>query len=137
VSHAVVALLIAALMQQPAPVAIRVLDRGANSGVEDARREAVTSPAQFAGLWREHTSRPQPAIDFAKESVVALFLGMRNTGGYAVEIVELSRDDTGFVLRYRERKPSPDGVTAQVLTFPFVIAAVPRLTGPLRFELVP
>ena len=39
-------------------------------------------------------------------------------------------------MRYRERRPAPGMLSAQVLTFPYSIVAVPRLTGPVRFERV-
>jgi hypothetical protein len=131
------AILVAALGQAGDAAGIRVLDRGGGSGIEEARQQVVTSAAAFATLWREHAARPQPPVDFAKESVVALFLGMRRTAGYSVEIVGLVRQPEVTVVRYRELTPPAGSVSAQVLTFPYVIAAVPRLDSPVRFELVP
>ena len=131
----VAAIAVAALLQT-AGVPVRVIDQGSQSGIEEARRVVVTTPEQFAGLWREHSTHPQPAVDFSRESVVGLFLGTRQTAGYAVEIVSVSQGGTGTVVSYRERTPSPGSITAQVLTFPFVIAAVPVLVPPVRFESV-
>lgn len=130
-------LLVALLTQPsgPATVPVRVLDRGAASLIEEARTAVVQSTDRLAALWREHTgNQPVPAVDFARETVVGIFVGTRNTGGYSVEIVQVERGQDAVTVRYRERTPPAGSVTAQVLTFPFVIAAIPRADGPIRFE---
>jgi hypothetical protein len=135
---ALVAVLLAALFQQAAAPPARVLDRGAASLIEEARTAAATSPEQFAALWRDHAGgRPQPAVNWAQEMVVGIFLGTRNTGGYSVEIVSVERTPEAVTINYRERRPSADSLTAQVLTFPFMLAAIPRTDAIVRFERVP
>jgi hypothetical protein len=128
------AALVAALLMQPADAAFRVLDRGGQSGVEEARQVVVTSSGQFATLWRQHSARPQPAVDFSKESVVGIFLGTRMTAGYSVEMVSITRSASGTVVRCREVGPPADAVTAQVLTFPYILVAAPVISQPVRFE---
>jgi hypothetical protein len=137
VTRLLAALLGAVLSQPPGPASIpvRVIDRGAASLIEEARTTVVSSQEQFAALWREHTRRqPLPAVDFSRETVIAVFLGTRNTAGYSVDIVGVDRGTSAVTVSYRERTPAADSVTAQVLTFPFVIAAIPRADGPVRFE---
>ena len=116
------------------PPRCRVASDAVPGGIEEARRVAITAPDQFAALWREHSPRPQPAIDFAHESVVGIFLGTRPTAGYSVEIVSVSTEATGSVVRMREHAPGAGTITAQVLTSPFVLVSVPALTPPVRFE---
>ena len=66
--------------------------------------------------------------------VVAVFLGSRKTSGYDVAI-QGTRDDGGaLVVDYRETAPARDAMTAQVLTAPYHIAAVPARSGDVRFE---
>lgn len=125
---------IAALSLQAAGLPVRTLDRGSQSGIEAPRQVVVTSADAFAALWREHSMKPAPPVDFTRESVVAVFLGVRQTAGFSVDIVSVTREATGTVVAYRERAPSSDAVTAQVLTFPYVVAAVEGLTPPVRFE---
>ena len=50
------------------------------SGVSAARQAAVTNDAAWAALWSEHTANvspapPRPGVDFATQSVAAVFLG--------------------------------------------------------------
>jgi hypothetical protein len=131
-------LLVAALIQPAATSPARVLDRGAASLIEEARTVVATSPEQFAALWRQHAgSRPQPAVDWTRETVVGVFLGMRHTGGYSVEIVSVDSKPGAVTVGYRERRPTADSLTAQVLTFPFVLAAIPRTDATVQFERLP
>ena len=127
---------IAALGLQAAGLPVRTIDRGFQSGIEAPRQVVVTSADAFAILWREHSMKPAPDVDFTREAVVAVFLGIRQTAGFSVDIVSVTRQSTGTVVTYRERAPSSDAVTAQVLTFPYVITAVQGLTTPVRFESV-
>lgn len=128
------AALAAALLLQPTGAAFRVIERGGQSRIEDARRVVVRSADQFAALWRQHSARPQPAVDFSKESVVGIFLGTRATAGYGVEVVSITRSASGTLVRCVEVAPPADAVTAQVLTFPYVIVATPLLRPPVQFE---
>jgi len=128
------AALVAALFMPPADPAFRVLDRGGQSGIEDARQVVATTADQFAALWRQHSQRPRPAIDLAKESVVGLFLGTRATAGYSVQVVSITRSASGTLVRCREVAPPPDAMTAQLLMFPYVIVAVEGPSLPVRFE---
>jgi hypothetical protein len=121
-------------LQASGSAPVRVIEAGDQSRIENARQLAVDTPDQFAALWREHASRPQPPVDFARESVVGVFLGTRSSAGFGVEIVSVSTASTGSVVRYRLKSPPAGAMTAQILTFPFVLAAVPKLTPPVRFE---
>jgi hypothetical protein len=127
----------AAALLQPPPAGVRIVDRGTSSMIEEQRTAVASTPAQFAALWREHSGEPQPAVDFAKETVVAIFLGTRNTAGYTVDIAGVERTPAAVIVHYRERQPAPDAVTAQMLTFPFVIAAIPRGDVQVRIERAP
>lgn len=130
------AALAALVLAQSAGLPMRVLDQGQQSAVEELRTVVASSSDAIIALWRDHSARPVPQVDAVRESVVAVFLGSRPTSGYAVEILSVTTATDGAVVRYRERKPLPRILTAQVLTFPYSIVAVPRLTGPVRFERV-
>lgn len=120
-----------------APTVGRDVARGDQSNI-DARREVVVrTQKEWTTLWREHDfDRPIPRVDFAKEMIVAVFLGSQTTAGHAVRIVEGTSSNEGFVVRYRIERPAAGGVAAQVLTFPYHIVAVPARSGAVRFERV-
>ncbi|MGE0448006.1 MAG: protease complex subunit PrcB family protein [Vicinamibacterales bacterium] len=130
------ATLLAMAFMQGAQVPVRIVEQGHQSLVEDRREEVVRTPETWTTIWHEHSLADPPAIDFQREQVAAIFLGTRMSAGYSVEIVGVSRAGDGAVLRYRERRPPPDAVAAQVLTFPYCIVAVPASAGALRIERV-
>jgi hypothetical protein len=68
--------------------------------------------------------------------IVAVFLGSRNTAGYSVEIVSAQPRADALIVRYRQREPGRDAITAQIITMPYHIVAVPRTTGEVKFERV-
>ena len=68
--------------------------------------------------------------------VVGVFLGSRPTAGYSVEIVRTTEQPDGLVVEYREGSPARDMMTAQVITTPYHLVAVPKRTGEVKFEKV-
>jgi VWFA-related protein len=118
--------------------AMRLLDRGANSNIDDAQQVVVRTAADWSALWKKHApERPLPAVDFGREMVTAVFLGSRPTGGFAAEIVGAGSKAGAFVVQYRETKPGADAIAAQILTSPFLLVAMPRVDGDVKFERVP
>jgi hypothetical protein len=129
-----IALLLAAILQTSVP--IRSLDKGAMSQIDGARQAVVRSDSEWSMLWSQHAGdRAKPAIDFGKEMVVAVFLGTRPTPGFSVEIVGAREEGGAFVVSYRETRPQPGSVAAQVLTSPYHLVAVPK-HGDVKWERV-
>lgn len=126
-------LMLAALLQATAP-SLKTIERGQNSQVESPRQATVRMPAEWATLWRAHApNRPAPDIDFSTTMVAAVFLGSRPTGGFSVEIVRTRVDGQSLVVEYVEKRPAPDAITAQVLSSPYHIVAVPAHSGTVSF----
>jgi hypothetical protein len=73
-------------------------------------------------------------VDFSREMVAAVFLGNQPTAGFAVEIVDARIQDGMTILRFRSRQPASDAITAQMLTSPYHLVALPRQPGDVRFE---
>jgi len=142
-----VALTIAAALMQPPPAAgraaqtsttapaMKTVDKGEHSNMDDAAQVVAKTPEEWQQLWQKHTpDRQRPAVDFAKEMVVGVFLGSRPTAGYMLEIVSATQDSGTLVVRYRESAPPRGAMTAQVLTSPYHLVAVPFFPGSVKFE---
>jgi PrcB C-terminal len=115
--------------------AIRSLDKGAQSNVDDRLTASARTAAEWTTLWKKHNvDKPLPRVDFSKEMVVAVFMGSRPTAGFSVEIVAAVERDGKLVVSYKEAQPAPGGITAQVLTAPYHIAAVAKSSLPVTFE---
>ena len=130
------ALLLAALLQS-APSPVRTIGKGPMSAIDKARQVTVRSAAEWGALWKANgASAPLPAVDFSREMVVGVFLGSRPTAGYGVEIVRAVGNSGALVVEYVETTPSRDTITAQILTAPYHLAAIPKHEGTVTFNRV-
>ena len=110
--------------------------RGGVSSVMEPREAVVRTAAEWTSLWRDHAGAEAepPEVDFGKQMVIGVFLGSRNTGGYAVEITAVEQQGDAIVVRYTETKPGPGMLLAQVITSPFHLVSVPQVSGTVTFE---
>lgn len=123
--------LLAATLQAASPntVPMRSIDKGMMSNMDDGRQASARTAADWDRLWTQHAGeRTRPSVDFTKEVVVGVFLGTRPTGGFSIEIVRVRQEGAALVVEYKETRPAPDSVAAQVLTSPYHIVAVPKGT---------
>lgn len=109
--------------------------RGDQSGIEDPRTAVVRTAGEWTALWKEHApDRKPPVIDFASFVVLAVFSGTRPSAGHSVNISRIEKRGTDLVVTYREQRPGPNDMAAQVLTFPYHIVSTDMYAGPVRFE---
>jgi hypothetical protein len=139
---ALVAALAAALLQAPpapmTPATPVTIDKGDQSNVDDAKQAIARTDAEWARLWQQHSpDRRRPSVDFSRQMVVGVFMGSRNTAGFAVEIAGTSEASGALVVRYRETVPAKDAITAQVITSPYHLVVLPKFVGDVKFEKVP
>jgi hypothetical protein len=124
-------------MAQTAGDAVRTVDKGEQSHIDEAKQVVVHTEAEWTTLWQQHSpDRKRPAVDFSKDMVVGVFMGSRPTAGYNVSIVSTFAKDGNVLVQYRESQPRPGAMAAQVLTFPYHLVAVPKATGEVTFEKV-
>ncbi len=127
--------------QAAAPAAqgngMQTIDKGVQSSMDGGRQAVVRTESEWAALWHAHDfNRPAPTVDFSQRMVIGVFMGTQPSAGYTVEITDV-RDDRGtLVVNYRETRPGPGAVTAQIITSPFHIVSVPAFAGNVRFERV-
>ena len=106
----------------------RTIAKGDQSHIDAARQVLVRTPAEWAALWQQHApDHPLPRVDFTREMVVGVFMGSRPNAGFSTAIVSTTATPSGTLLvRYTETIPAPGSITAQILTFPFHLVAIPK-----------
>ena len=123
-----------------ASIPATVLARGSDSGYGRERLEVIVrDEAAWKALWAKVHANvdPPPAlpsVDFAKDTVIAVFLGERKSGGYAVEVASVERAGDGALVVVREKGPKPGAITAAMITSPYQIVSIPRVPGEIRFR---
>jgi protease stability complex PrcB-like protein len=130
-------LTITVMAAQPAPQP-RTIEKGDQSNIENARQVLVRTDAELRQLWQQHApERPMPKVDFSREMVVAVFMGSRPNAGFSTSIVSATAANGALIVRYTETRPPAGSVSAQVLTFPYHIVAIPKAdVKDVKFEKV-
>ena len=116
------------------PVPFKTLESGVQSDIERPREAVARTAADWKALCADHNGgRPCPAVDLSTSTIIGVFLGTRPTAGYRAEIQTIDRDGDALVVTYRERKPGPDEMSAQMITMPYQLVTIDRFNGPIRF----
>jgi len=116
----------------------RTIEKGDQSNIDDAKQVVVRADDEWTRLWQQHApDRPKPAIDFSKETVIGIFMGSRPNAGFTTAVVSATEGGGALVIRYTETRPAPGTLTAQILTFPYHLVAIPKATATnVKFEKV-
>lgn len=121
-------------------VQTKMLDGGQYADIKEGTREALRDEQAFRSFWRRvhanGTSVPdRPEVDFQNRVVVAVVLGNRPNGGYTVDIQDVKGTSGTETIQvsFTETAPGDGCQTVQVLTSPYVMAAVNK-NGEFIFE---
>ena len=116
--------LMAQMLEAPST---RTIDKGDQSNIDEARRVLVRTEAEWTTLWQQHhPGTPRPAVDFSKEMVVGVFMGSRPNAGFSTTILSATAGNGALMVRYTEKVPAPGSISAQILTFPYHLVAIPK-----------
>lgn len=131
------AALVLSLFLQAAPPPLPVVATESMSMIDSRKEAVVRTPEEWAALWKQHsTNKAAPMVDLSSRTIVAVFLGSRPSAGYGVDIVGTRQDGNALVVQWRERRPGPDQVAAEVITSPMQAVSLPKFSGEIRFEKV-
>ena len=127
-----------AMMMSAQTPAFTTVAKGEASGHQEAKQVIIRTAAEWKALWQEHSpTQKMPAVDFAKDMVVGVFLGSRPSAGYEVEIVNVRTEQNNLIVEYAQKQPGRGTMAAQILTEPFHLVSVPKHAGTVRFVRVP
>ena len=74
-----------------------------------------------------------PPIDFARDEVLLAAIGARSSTGYGVHIESISDERSRIVVRVRETTPSLGEHVQARVTYPYVLATIPRSDKRVHF----
>lgn len=104
--------------------------RGHASGVASSRAVVVKTPLEWSKLWKQHaggSGTALPKVDFKKETVVAVFAGMKRSGGYSITLEVKTDAKSGTkVVSYKINSPAGGRYGITMITQPFVIRKVAK-----------
>jgi hypothetical protein len=107
------------------------IEKGFLSGITEKKNLIIRTEDEWAKLWNKHTStripHPEaPVINFTENMILAVFMGQKPSGGFAVEITRVERCENELVVFFNEVEPPPDAVVTTVLTQPYHIIRIER-----------
>jgi len=119
---------------RPAPrdVPFEVVARGQQAvGVTTPSYQLLRTPAELATAWNQaHGAAlqppPQPGADLERETLLAIFLGPKSTGGYAAEVRGVTLEGADLFVDLAVTEPAAGSIVTQARTSPWLLLRVPR-----------
>ena len=118
--------------------------RGVQCGVQDTRQAVFRHADKWQVFWEKalapYSSRlaKVPPIDFEKDMVVGVFLGLRDKPSFEIEIRSIRSEDQpgvgkALVVRYREIRKMQGVFVPPFAIQPYHLKRVPRFDGQVLF----
>lgn len=101
-------------------------------------REVIRTQDAWDALYRRlrggaSPPPPPPSIDFSREMVLVISLGMRTSGGFGVAVTASQQTPTDIVVTVEETVPGPTCMVTMAITYPFTAVTLPTSDTPVRF----
>ena len=118
------------------PPDFETISRGTFGGLDEQGDYVINSEGEWSELLNRTQIRfqEQPAIDFSKSTVIAVFLGTRSTGGYTIEIKDIVETDDEVMVYVEETSPGPGENVIMAVTQPYHIVKTKKITKEVVFE---
>jgi hypothetical protein len=113
-------------------VPFEIVARGQQAvGVTSPAYQMLRTPEELVTAWnRAHGSAlqapPLPGVDFERETLLAVFLGQKPTGGYGADVRGVTLEGGDLFIDLIEASPGPGAMVTQALTSPWLLMRVPR-----------
>ena len=116
-------------LSAPAQVAWSVLAEGSQGSADEAMVYVIQSQAKLREVWTlangNFTPMPtMPTVDFTNNTVIAVFLGIKPSGGHSVEIANMVNNATGLDVALQINEPGAGMFATMALTSPWVMIEV-------------
>ncbi len=100
-------------------------------GFSSASYQLVSSQDQLISLWQraygsQLTVPAVPTLDYRRETVVALFVGTKPSGGYGIEVRAVREEEGDLYLDVALTEPAAGAINTQAITSPWLIVRVQR-----------
>ncbi|MBE2217635.1 MAG: protease complex subunit PrcB family protein [Ignavibacteria bacterium] len=104
---------------------------GTFCAIDTKREEVINNKDEYDKLMKDvYANLDQvpktPFVNFEKNTLVAVFTGARNSGGYMVNIDSITEGSKNLTVFVTETKPGKSCVVTDAITKPFVIVKIPK-----------
>lgn len=115
------------------------IEKGFFSGITERKNLIIRTQDEWAKLWNKHTSTRMPppeapVIALTENMILAVFMGEKASGGFAVEITRVEKCGDELVVFFSEVEPPADAVVTAVLTQPYHIIKIEKIGLKTKFK---
>lgn len=112
----------------PAQSSCTILAQGNQCSVEEPAIELIKDTPALVRVWRRISSQGEPPqVDFSKAIAAAVFMGIKNTGGYYYELGTAVLKDGIWTIEVIESTPGMKEIVTMAITKPYILFTVPKL----------
>ena len=120
-------------------ITFNTVDKNTNGGFQELTQEIYTNQAAFEKAWKLAWSifsdpTPIPIVDFNKDIVVLVALGMRNNGGSQLNINSVREETNQIIVDYTETTPNPKCSYSQAIIFPYEFISFAKTNKKVGFK---
>lgn len=108
--------------------------RGSQCAITEPGARVIADPIAWAALWTSTFGAPAPVVDFAKHLAVAVFAGLKPTGGWSPEFLPPEAVNGAVVVPYRVKGPRAKAFVIQAFTKPYAVRLYRRPPEPFKIE---
>lgn len=120
-------------------IPFEILSKGSHGGYTISKEIVIKNEQELRRVYTQinmirKPGIPIPTIDFKKEMVIALFMGEKSTGGYAIFVDKINetKDNIEIVINYKK----PAEMTTMVITQPFYFCKFNKVDKEIIFNKV-
>ena len=120
-------------LSAPAQVAWSILAEGAQGSAQEPSVYLIQSQRKLQEVWTIANANfvpvpTMPTVDFRNTSILAVFLGIKPSGGHSVEIANMINRATGLDVSLQINEPGSGMFATMALTSPWVMVEVTGAT---------
>lgn len=120
-------------------VVFKTLDRNNYSGMQEPKQEVYTNEKDFEKAWNMAWSNFEelvtlPKIDFTKETVALVALGMKNNGGYQLKVDNITQDQNNLTIHFTETTPNAKCNYTMAIVFPYEFIVFAKTSKKVVFK---
>jgi len=112
-------------------VAFEVIHNGSYSAITEKRELVINSDDEYQKLmievYKNLDQMPRiPVVDFKKNTLVAVFMAQKTSGGYMINIDSITESSKGLTVNVIESSPGKGCTVTDALSQPYEIVKIPK-----------
>lgn len=116
-------------------ISFETIESGAHSAHSEKNNYVINTGNDWANLWTMMGKTTSPLeVDFAQNTVIAVFLGSHSTGGYGIQIVKIVENPRVMEILVKEISPGPECDVTQAFTQPYHIVKIQKTDKEIIFK---